>query len=534
MNDTAMHRLLIFLLSFQNLLFAYAIQANEMSPQQRRGQQIYLTGKSTSGQSIEARLNDSGAQLPASLIPCVNCHNYDGKGIPEGGIKPANIQWHNLTKPYGITRQNGNKRLPYNERNLKKAISMGVDSSGNRLNHMMPRYQMTHNDMLDLIAFLKILGNHRVAGINEDEINIGVILPRYNSEKKRSVENLLNIYFNDLNKNGGIYQRHIKLKFFEPPDQNDTKKLSRFRSGLFQSEVFAFVASDINGIEPLVTELTEKTGIPFIGAYSQSPQLDFPLNRYVFYLLSGLKTQTLALENFAEKNHTELQLEKAIKPVVIIDNDIEFERLANQLRERYGGKKSKLQTIKLNKKEKPDKRLQTLLNELKRDGTNLVYLLSSNRTQINFFDTAKQIKWWPNVLIPGSNLSGYLFNTHNSFNKKIFVAMPNLPLDYKSSGIDDYQRLLEQSSINPRFRNTLLLAISSAKLLKEGLTRIGRKAEQEKLISALESLYEFDTQLTPPISYGPNRRLGASGAYIVNVDVINRTIIPVSKWLEVK
>ncbi|MFT4928940.1 MAG: hypothetical protein ACI8WB_005060, partial [Phenylobacterium sp.] len=34
------------------------VSASEMSPQQRRGQQIYLTGQSPSGESIQARLND--------------------------------------------------------------------------------------------------------------------------------------------------------------------------------------------------------------------------------------------------------------------------------------------------------------------------------------------------------------------------------------------------------------------------------------------------------------------------------------------
>ena len=47
----------------------------------------------------------------------------------------------------------------------------------------------------------------------------------------------------------------------------------------------------------------------------------------------------------------------------------------------------------------------------------------------------------------------------------------------------------------------------------------------------MEGLYRFDTELTRPVSYGPNRRVGISGAFVVSVDLVNKTIIPVSSWV---
>jgi hypothetical protein len=56
-------------------------------------------------------------------------------------------------------------------------------------------------------------------------------------------------------------------------------------------------------------------------------------------------------------------------------------------------------------------------------------------------------------------------------------------------------------------------------LLSEGMKQAGRDASREKLINALEGLHDFDTGLTPLISFGPGRRLGLNGAHVVTVDL---------------
>jgi hypothetical protein len=56
-------------------------------------------------------------------------------------------------------------------------------------------------------------------------------------------------------------------------------------------------------------------------------------------------------------------------------------------------------------------------------------------------------------------------------------------------------------------------------LLSEGMKQAGRDASREKLVTALEGLHDFDTGLTPRLSFGPGRRLGLSGAHVVTVDL---------------
>jgi hypothetical protein len=47
-------------------------------------------------------------------------------------------------------------------------------------------------------------------------------------------------------------------------------------------------------------------------------------------------------------------------------------------------------------------------------------------------------------------------------------------------------------------------------------------------------LYEYDTGLMPKITFGPNRRIGALGAYIVTIDP-EKKLFPASvEWVAVE
>ena len=72
---------------------------------------------------------------------------------------------------------------------------------------------------------------------------------------------------------------------------------------------------------------------------------------------------------------------------------------------------------------------------------------------------------------------------------------------------------------------------SAAQALAEGLKRAGRDLSRERLIGALEGFYEFNTGLGPPLTFGPNRRVGADGAHVVAVDVERRQYVPSIGWV---
>jgi hypothetical protein len=91
--------------------------------------------------------------------------------------------------------------------------------------------------------------------------------------------------------------------------------------------------------------------------------------------------------------------------------------------------------------------------------------------------------------------------------------------------------LAERHQLSSKHLVTMMSAFSAAKLLVEGLKLSGRDLSREKLITALEGFYKFETGLLPPITYGPNRRIGCLGAYVVAVDIENKGFTPASDWL---
>ena len=68
-------------------------------------------------------------------------------------------------------------------------------------------------------------------------------------------------------------------------------------------------------------------------------------------------------------------------------------------------------------------------------------------------------------------------------------------------------------------------------VLEEGLKRAGSDVSRAKLAASLEKLFRFESRVTPTISYGPNRRVGALGAHIVTVDLGSHRFRPTGHYM---
>jgi ABC-type branched-subunit amino acid transport system substrate-binding protein len=140
----------------------------------------------------------------------------------------------------------------------------------------------------------------------------------------------------------------------------------------------------------------------------------------------------------------------------------------------------------------------------------------------------------PRVYLLSSFVPRTLFAAPASFDGRIFVAFPTLSSDLTAPGRAAYQHLAEAHALPPDHLQGQIAAYAAAKLLEEGLRRAGRDLSRSGLVEGLEALYAFDTGLTPPLSYGPNRRIGARGAHVVAVDLQQRSYAPTGGWHELR
>ncbi len=536
--------------------------AAELTPQQRRGEQIYLQGISNRSETPEtsaysksysldkktynsdknadsekkkkrkilARLSAADIDVSAELVPCVSCHGHDGRGKPEGGIVPSDIRWQVLTKPYNTTLVNGRQRPPYSEKDLKKAIALGLDPKGTELNPVMPRYRLIREDMEDLIAYLKGLGEYSPPGVSDGQIRIGVILPAANPIKSDAIQKSLQAFIAALNAGGGVFQRKIDLFFTTAPSTAGERQT--FITTLGNTDLLALVASHLDGIETLVHTFSERSGTPVIGAFSRNPTLaggtsSSSSSWQIFYLLPGAKTQSLALAAFARRRYAL----DSVSTRIVSTSSQRFQQTAQALAASW--KSSRRPPPEIIVLPAPAKTLAALVAQLRADAVELIYFLGVPRQQEAFLEAAAAQQWWPAIMIPGTSISENLWRAAAGFDKHIFIALPTLPRDYRTDAIASYRRLRQQYRLPEAYNNTQLQVIAAAATLVEALTRSGRDLQREKLITALTQFYRFDTGLTTPVTYGPNRRLGLSGAYIVSVDLSRKTIVPESEWIEV-
>jgi len=250
------------------VLCSAVLAQGPLTPEELRGRQIYERGLSLSGRPIMGSLGAGEVSVPATILPCANCHGHDGRGKPEGGIVPSDITWDALTKPYVV------KHPPYTERLLKRAVTMGIDPAGNSLEAAMPRFQLSNDDMADLMAYVKRLGQSVDPGLTATSVRWGVILPAAD-RSRRIVTETLTRYVDELNGAGGVYGRRIELHFTEFAG---AKELREF---IEREQIFAFTGSFLTAD---IGEVLREMRTPAVAAFGAWPKASNP---YVFYLDKG-------------------------------------------------------------------------------------------------------------------------------------------------------------------------------------------------------------------------------------------------------
>ena len=193
---------------------------NRATSPEARGKAIYLTGKAADGTTMQASMVASGATVPASILKCVNCHGRDGRGRAEGGVYPSDIRWSELSKPYEVKTRSGRTHPGYTEALDIRGLGIGVDAGGNPLHATMPRYQLTHQQASDVIAYLKLLKHEPEPGITDSAVKIGVLLPPSAAFEgiRRAIGETLSAFFDEINARGGIYGRRLVLSSMVYPD----------------------------------------------------------------------------------------------------------------------------------------------------------------------------------------------------------------------------------------------------------------------------------------------------------------------------
>ena len=510
------------LLLFISVLFASSIAYAQLTESERRGKAIYLRGESTSGRKITALLGD--IDVPASTMTCGGCHGLRGEGKTEGGVSAGNLTWSNLVKSYGHTHPTGRKHGAFDEKLFTRSLVQGLDPAGNELLVAMPRFEMSPEDISDLVAYLKRIETDRDPGLTETTIKVGTILPKDGplAETGAAMKDVLNAYFANVNDKGGIYNRRIELQTIDAgPDAATTA--AHAKTSIANGDLFALVSGLSAGADKELAALTRDAEIPFVGAATLLTQTSARENRSLFYLLPGTGPQARALVNFAARNP---QLKKSRLAIVHSENE-----LASAAVEAIEDQARKLGWTSITKKAFAGGTFNAAgtVAALKAEGVEAVFFLAAGGGEAEFISAAAAANWTPHIFLLGALTGRDLVKTLPvNFKDHVFLSFPTVPTDVAAEGLAELRALEEKYKFPPGHTASKLNAFAAAKIFTEALKRAGRDLSREKLITALEGLYEYETGVTPSITFGPNRRIGSMGSYVVSIDLTKREFVLIS------
>ncbi len=361
-----------------------------------------------------------------------------------------------------------------------------------------------------------------------EAIRLATMLPLSGrlGEMGRAMRSVLEAYFAAVNERGGIYGRRLELRVLDAPAEAAEReaRLARF---LDEEEVFALVAAFIAGADGEIASLLDGRGIPLVGPFTLHPETGWPLNRYVFYLFSGMEEQGRALVSFASQGREVSE----VKTAVVFPDEERLAATADAvLREARDLGWTDIERLPY---ERTSYASAEIVRGLRDSGAGAVVFLGSGAELEALFANAAEMGWRFDLLAPGALAGSAVLAAAESLPGEIFLSYPTLPADQTPQGVTEYRELAEQHGLPPAYRVSQLATLSAAKVLVEGLKITGRSLTREKLTSALEGLVAFRTGVTPPVTYNANRRLGAQGAWVVAVNGSREWARGAVGWVEV-
>jgi ABC-type branched-subunit amino acid transport system substrate-binding protein len=499
-----------------------ASAAGSLTPSQARGRSIYATCKSPGGGAVEATVA-GGLVLPAAAYPCATCHGPDGRGGVEGGVTATNVRWSFLTAPHGVATPLGGLRPPYTRETFVRAVRDGIDSGGNPLDSLMPRYAFSDADLADLIDYLETLEVEKAPGVTAETLRIASVVPVSgpHGEEGRALTDLLARYFAQVNDAGGINGRRIEYVAKDAGTSVESA-LAATRSLLDDPQgIFCLLANAGPGAAPEVLNLLAERGVPTIGPLGFDATTSD--RGSVFYLLPSLRDQGRGAGVYVARRAapgSSVAVVSGRGP----DARVMARAFAEILRE------AGLTVIE----ESPAVSVtaELLTERLRRSEPTLAGLFMPLAEAQPLIDAAAARDWRPTFLASTVLLGGSL----RAAGPLVLVSPPIVPQPSHPrvaaylalSGAGD-----DGAATGPRLPpNALALtAFGAADLLRTSLEAVGRDLRRDKLLAHLSGIRSFDTGVLPPLTFGPNRRLGVRGALLSSSEA---GVAAPPEWIEVE
>lgn len=499
-----------------------------LSPQEQHGKLLYLKGEPGDGKEIKVLLGGDELEVPSTAFACANCHGLKGEGGREGGLQPPPLDWATLTAPHtsALTRR---ERAPYTEATLARVIREGLDPAGTRLHPGMPLYQMNDAQTADLIAYLKKLGgtDDAESGLSEKTIKLGAALPLTGplSQVGADIKATIEAYFAEVNAQGGIYGRQLEL-VAEDTQGEPAATLHATQRLVEQDRVFALVGSFEPRDSEQVNEYLKRREVALVGPVTLSPRLATPPNPYVFYLLPTFGDQARVLVDFAAAKSANRMGRVA---VVYADSEFDADARAGL---RAQTKLYPLEIVFEQGYAPPRFSAAQLVAQLAQSKPDYIFFFGGAQQFTALAREVAAAKLRASLFSSVVMVGRAAFDVPPAVAAETFLANPAaLPTQDDLAG---FMGLMQRRGVALRSPAFQAVAYGAASTLVEVIKQTGRELSRYELLNALEQLRDYKTGVVPPLTFGPNRRVGANSCAVVTVDLNNKHYVPLGERLTPK
>lgn len=421
-----------------------------------RGKQLYRGGVAFS--DIPTIQN---VAMPANVTACASCHGLSGQGGREAGTVSPPVHANALLLP----RAGGRAFNSLHEAlaGLEQGRGREQAHGRNALAANMPRYRFSNQELLDLAAYIAVIGtpNDNPAGVSEKQIRVAAILPAQGVMQLagQEVEAGLRSEIQAINARGGIYGRHLDLLVF-PLQWQSAAVYRQALAELSQKDIYAVV-----GAWQPPYDAAQPSTVPMVGSLGfAATQVQ---SRAQHFLLPSLQDQINQL-----LGHVEDQCGPVGSPLTIFHNDHAAvnEALArSNLLQRTDAKVFKAKTD----------------NPMQVDaGSYAVQRLVSLGVPVG---AAKPSQTKPLCLAQLAALSGMPPQGTEIADKQL-TLLP-VPQSFTQSGSTPFWTLMGTMAV---------------RLLGDALSRSGRQLDEQSLQRIFESVDKFD--LTPDVSVSYSKK----------------------------
>ncbi len=324
------------------------------------GQKMYREGILPSGKPINAMVMGD-TPVDGRMFICSNCHQRSGLGSREGTVITWPINGRELSSPrrrtgaYRPPQENGKEhstrqrlpeyfnvadiRPPYTPETLARVIRTGIDSAGNHISRVMPRFELDDTGMAILIHYLQNLSTTISPGVDDTTIQFATVIGSDVSETdKTAMLSVLQAHIDAHNSQTRNEEKRASAgPFFHSEKNQSYRRLnlhvwqlqgpqSSWRNQLEQyyrkQPVFALLGGISNGQWREVHSFCEENRIPNI-----LPVTDLPLlSDTDWYTLYFAKGQYQEGESAARYLRNTLARNKQLAIVQVFDPEDEHGR----------------------------------------------------------------------------------------------------------------------------------------------------------------------------------------------------------------